>query len=182
MINFNDCQFHEYIFRSIRSQTFFKIGALKNFAILKIKKELQHKYFPVRSSHVMLTQRQLSFSKCWDSDFISLYLFLKNWSIPQHISACSVRINFSNCNRQNQSSLASYTFLQEMLISIKTRHFHSCNNQQEHLFFRKRITSYFRPVNIAKFLRTVFYRTPPETVVCRCSSKQVFLKVSQSSQ
>ena len=43
-------------------------------------------------------------------------------------------------------------------------------------------TSYFRPVNIAKFLRTAFYRTPPEAVVCRCSSKQVFLKVSQTSQ
>ena len=101
MINFNVSQFHEHIFRSSRSQIFFKIGALKNFAVLKIKKGLQHKYFPVRSSHVMLTYWYISFSKCWDSDFIPLYLFLKNWSIPQHISVRSVRINFSNCNRQN---------------------------------------------------------------------------------
>ena len=52
--------------------------------------------------------------------------------------------------------LASYTFFQEMLIYIKTRHFHSSINHQEHLFHRALITSYFRPVNIAKFLRTVF--------------------------
>ena len=31
------------------------------------------------------------------------YLFLKNWSIPQHISVCSVTIKFSNCNRRNQN-------------------------------------------------------------------------------
>ena len=68
--------------------------------------------------------------------------------------------------------LASYTFSQEMLINIKTHHFHSSINHQEHLFHRTLITSYFRPVNIAKFLRTAFfYRTPPEAVVCRCSSK-----------
>ena len=33
MINFNFSQFHEHIFESSRSQTFFKIGALKNYAI-----------------------------------------------------------------------------------------------------------------------------------------------------
>ena len=55
MINFNVSQFHAHIFRSSRSQIFFKIDALINFAILKIKKELQYKCFPVRSSHVMLT-------------------------------------------------------------------------------------------------------------------------------
>ena len=32
---------------------------------------------------------------------IGLYLFLKNWSIPQQISVRSVKINFSNCNRRN---------------------------------------------------------------------------------
>ena len=37
-INFNFTQFHEHVFRSTRSQMFFKIGALKNFAILRIKK------------------------------------------------------------------------------------------------------------------------------------------------
>ena len=55
VINFNVSQFHEHIFRSSRSQIFFKIGAVKNFATLKIKNGLQHKCFPVRSSHVMLT-------------------------------------------------------------------------------------------------------------------------------
>ena len=35
-INVNFYQFHERIFRSSRSQMFFKIGALKNFAILML--------------------------------------------------------------------------------------------------------------------------------------------------
>ena len=51
LINFNFSQFHEYIFRSSRTQMFFKIGALKIVAILRIKKRLQHRCFPVRSSH-----------------------------------------------------------------------------------------------------------------------------------
>ena len=62
-----------------------------------------------------------------------------------------------------------------MLINIKTRHFHTSINHQEQLFHRTLITSYFCPVNIAKFLRTGFYRTPPEAVACRCSSQYVFL-------
>ena len=53
--------------------------------------------------------------------------------------------------------LDSYTFLQEMLIKIKKRHFHSSINHQEQLFHRTLITGYFRPVNIAKFLRTDFF-------------------------
>ena len=161
MINFNVSQFHEHIFRSIYSQMFFKIGALKNLAIFRIKKGLQHTCFPVRNSHVMLTYRQLSFSKCWDRDFIPLhlqYLFLKKWSITQYISVCSVKIKFPNCK---QTKLEHCTFLQEMLINIKTRHFHSCINHQDHVFLRKLTTSYFPPVNIAKFLRKAFYRTPP---------------------
>ena len=52
MINFNVSQFHGHIFRSSRSQIFFKIGAVKNFATLKIKNGLQRKCFPVRSSLV----------------------------------------------------------------------------------------------------------------------------------
>ena len=47
-------------------------------------------------------------------------------------------------------------FLQQMLINIKTRHFHSSINHQKHLFRRTLITSYVRHVNIAKFLRTTF--------------------------
>ena len=58
---------------------------------------------------------------------------------------------------ERTAHLASYTFLQEMLINIKTRHFHSSINHQEQLFHRTLITGYFRPVNIAKFLRTGFF-------------------------
>ena len=52
--------------------------------------------------------------------------------------------------------LASYTFLQDIMISIKTRHFHSSINHPKHLFHRTLITSYVRHVNIKKFLRTTF--------------------------
>ena len=38
--------------------------------------------------------------------------------------------------KERAAHLASYTFLQEMLINIKTRHFHSSINHQEHLFHR----------------------------------------------
>ena len=44
-------QLHELIFRSSRTQMLLKIGALENFAILRIKWRLQHSCFPVRSSH-----------------------------------------------------------------------------------------------------------------------------------
>ena len=46
--------FYKHIFRSSRLQMFFKISALKNFAILRIKKRLQHRRFCVRSSHMIL--------------------------------------------------------------------------------------------------------------------------------
>ena len=68
--------------------------------------------------------------------------------------------------------LASYTFLQDMLINIKTRHFHSSINHQQHLFYRTLITSYFRPVNIAKFLRTAFLQN-----TSRSSRLQMFFKI-----
>ena len=47
--------FYKHIFRSSRLQMFFKISALKNFAILRIKKRLQQKCFWVKSCHMMLT-------------------------------------------------------------------------------------------------------------------------------
>ena len=53
--------------------------------------------------------------------------------------------------------LLATLFLQEMLINIKTRHFHSSTNHQEQLYHRTRISGYFRSVNIAKFLRTGLY-------------------------
>ena len=70
--------------------------------------------------------------------------------------------------KERTANVVSYTFLQEMLINIKTRHFHSSINHQEQLFHRTLITGYFRLVNIDIGL---FYRTPPEAVVCRYSPK-----------
>ena len=74
--------------------------------------------------------------------------------------------------KERAAHLASYTYLQEMLIHIKRRHFHSCNIHQEHLFHRTLIASYFRPVNIAKFLRTAFLKN-----TSRSSRLHVFFKI-----
>ena len=52
--------------------------------------------------------------------------------------------------------LGSYTFLQEMLINIKKRCFHSSNNHQERLLHRTLINGYFHPADIAKFLMDFF--------------------------
>ena len=47
LINFDFSQFHEHIFRSSRTRMFFKIGALKKFAVLRIKNRLRHSCFPI---------------------------------------------------------------------------------------------------------------------------------------
>ena len=74
--------------------------------------------------------------------------------------------------RERTAHLARYTFLQEMLINIKTRHFHSCIDHQGHLFHRTIITRFFRPMNIAKFLRTDFLQN-----ISRSSRLQMFFKI-----
>ena len=68
--------------------------------------------------------------------------------------------------KEKTANVGSYTFLQELLINIKTHHFHSSINHREQVFHRTLITGYFCPVNIAKFLSMDYYRTPPEAVVC----------------
>ena len=55
--------------------------------------------------------------------------------------------------KERTAHLASYTFFQEILINIKTRQSYS---SIKHFFHRTLITSYFRPANIAKCLRTSF--------------------------
>ena len=51
--------FYKHIFRSSRLQMLLKISAPKNFAILSIKKRLQHSCFRVRSSYMMLAYWQI---------------------------------------------------------------------------------------------------------------------------
>ena len=63
-------------------------------------------------------------------------------------------------------------FLQEILINIRKHHFHSSNNHQEKFFHRTLITSYFHPVNTAKFLRTAFFQN-----TSRSSRLQMFFKI-----
>ena len=59
--------------------------------------------------------------------------------------------------QERTAHLGSCTFLQKMLINIKTHHFHSSMNYKEQLFHRTLISDYFRPVDIAKFLRRNFF-------------------------
>ena len=88
--------------------------------------------------------------------------------------------------QERTANVVSYTFLQEMLINIKTRHFHSSINHQEQLFHRTLITGYFRPVNIAKFLRTGFFiehlQKQSFADIPHNRVTPLFLKVSQTSQ
>ena len=90
--------------------------------------------------------------------------------------------------KERAANVVSYTFLQEMLINIKTRHFHSSVNHQEQLFHRTLITGYFRPVNIAilKFLRTGFFiehlQKQSFADIPQNRVTPLFLKVSQTSQ
>ena len=58
--------------------------------------------------------------------------------------------------KEKSVHLDSYTFLQEMLINIKTCHFHSSINHQEKLFHRAVVTGYARAVHIEQFLKTNF--------------------------
>ena len=75
--------------------------------------------------------------------------------------------------KERTAHLGSYTFLHEMLINIKTSHFHSSVNHREPLFQRTLITGYFRPMNIAKFLRKGF--------VIEHLQKQSFADIPQHS-
>ena len=72
---------------------------------------------------------------------------------------------------ERTAHLASYTFLLETLIKLKNVTFTVLPTTKNTFFRRTHITSYFRPVNIAKFLYT-----------SRSSRLQMFLKVSQTSQ
>ena len=73
--------------------------------------------------------------------------------------------------KERSAHLASFTLFTRDVDQYKKRHFHNSISHQEHLLHRTLITSYFRPANIAKILRKLCYRTPPEVVVSRCSSK-----------
>ena len=59
--------------------------------------------------------------------------------------------------KERRTYLGSYNFFYKRCWSIlKTRHFDNSINHQEQFFDRTLITGYFRPVNIARFLRTGF--------------------------
>ena len=110
--------------------------------------------------------RALDISQLWQfSIFISLTIFLNRKILgPKNMPEIILK--------ERTAHLASYTFAQEMLINIKTLRLNSSINHEEHLFHRTLITSYFRPVNIAKFLRIAFlYNTT------RSSRLQMFFKI-----
>ena len=86
--------------------------------------------------------------------------------------------------KERTAHLARYTFLQEMLINIKTRQSHSSINDQEHLFCITLITGYFRLANIATFLRTPFIehlQKQSVTDVLQNSCSQKILKLHRKA-
>ena len=72
---------------------------------------------------------------------------------------------------ERTAHLANYTFLQEMLINIKTRHFHSSINHQEHLFHRTLYHQLLSSYEYCKILRTAFLQ-----YTSRSSHSQMFFK------
>ena len=106
-------------------------------------------------------------ASCFEFVEKSMETKAKTWSeLSMEVKKKEIILN------ERTAHLASYTFLQEMLINIKTCQSHSSTNHQENLFHRTLITSYFRPVNIAKFSEHLFHRTPPV--------KQLFADVLQN--
>ena len=107
---------------------------------------------------------------------LSLYLFLKNWSIPQHISLCPVKIHFSTvidktrtpqCHsfaknqieyllQERTAHFTSYIF-QEMLINIKTCNCYSSINHQEHLSHRTLYHQLLLSDEYCKILKKSFF-------------------------
>ena len=74
----------------------------------------------------------------------------------------------SNYSSGKNSSFSQLHFFTREVDQYKnTRHLHSSIKHQELFFYRICITSYFRPVNIAKFFKTTFY-TPPDVLQNRC--------------
>ena len=64
-----------------------------------------------------------------------------------------------------------------------SRYFHSSINHLEHVFSQSTYHWLLLSCEYCKvFKNGLCYRTPQEAVVCRYSSKKVFLKVSQTSQ
>ena len=78
------------IFRSRRSQMFFKIGALKKFAIFWIKKSLQNRYFPVNIAKLLRRAfLQNFFGGCF---YIILKVITK---LNKHLPSVKVNLNSS---------------------------------------------------------------------------------------
>ena len=80
--------------------------------------------------------------------------------------------------KERTSHLASYIFLQDLLMNIKTLHFHSSINHQDHLFHRTPLTQvFFRGVS-KTFNNAFFCRTPLVTASGPQVAASVFFKKS----
>ena len=88
--------------------------------------------------------------------------------------------------KERTANVVSYTFFTRDVDQYQNRHFHSSINHREQLFHRALITGYFRPVNIAKFLRTGFFiehlQKQSFADIPQNRVTPLFLKVSQTSQ
>ena len=128
---------------------------------------------------LVLTYWQISFSKCWNSNFVSQVCALRKWSILQHISVCSVKKIQKQKNMlqiypqgKNSSLRQLYSFIRNIdqhkntLISQLYQLPRSPFSQNTYH------TSYFRPVNISKILRRAFLQN-----MSRSSRLQMLSKI-----
>ena len=76
--------------------------------------------------------------------------------------------------KERTANEVSYTFFKRDVGQYKTCHFHSCINRREQLFHRALIAGYFRPRNIAKFLRTRFFIEHLQNALFYRTTTQVF--------
>ena len=76
--------------------------------------------------------------------------------------------------KERTANEVSYTFFKRDVGQYKTCHFHSCINRREQLFHRALIAGYFRPMNIAKFLRTGFFIEHLQNALFYRTTTQVF--------
>ena len=74
--------------------------------------------------------------------------------------------------KERTANVVNYTFFTRDVDQYQKLHFHSSINHREQLFRRTLNTGYFRPVEYCKIFKNgLFYRTPPEAVVCKYYSK-----------
>ena len=147
--------FYKHIFSSSRLQMFFKIGALKNFTILRVKKRLQHKCFPVRSSHMMLTCLSCKYSKVFKNSFFI-----------EHLQR--LQIFFKTVFLKSSANFSGKQLCWSLFLK---------NLQAESLQLHRKTPTQVFSCEVCKTFKDIFcYRTPLVTASARPMAASAFFK------